>query len=461
MTGLDYLPKPILRRPSGDLSCGNSCASSQRRVRISARCENASSSIQSAKSALSSASSVDEDHQTASTSPSCEEGYESDATEVTSNTGTDSKPSPTTPTRRSSISSLRRKTREFRSGGSKGSKSSKSSCQSSKNSKKKTCTCGASSGGGRWDSGSSKCTCKGGNTASPTSLVAAIKSSFPDSSSRRQGGTTRGGSKRRINLNQSNNEPSLEAEQKSPTSVIIQEEDKYVCDAPVPDLVCDDLDLKSKPGIIEVELEEEEELIDDAAGDHGSLQDRSATGSCTKSTTSARSKASSASSYNLLTDLRVRTFLKDYYEDFDSVFRLGKSNSSIWDAFFKQYYTEDILWVRSSSNTLKGPELADHFANHIVGIQMCLVSIDSIQILPGGMTAVVVYTADQEFLYNGHPVADRSVLSTVLHLHLDDSSSRTLSTSAGECEERILISHEHRCVGKPIPTKENRWETNP
>jgi hypothetical protein len=100
--------------------------------------------------------------------------------------------------------------------------------------------------------------------------------------------------------------------------------------------------------------------------------------------------------------------------------------------FFSQYYTKDILWVCSSSNTLKGEELAYHFANNIVGIRMQLVSIENIQVL-GGMSAVVVFTADQEFLYRGHPVSDRTVLNIVV-LNVDSSRG---------CygQEKIRIAH--------------------
>lgn len=209
---------------------------------------------------------------------------------------------------------------------------------------------------------------------------------------------------------------------------------------------CEVFDLKSKPGIINV-LEEDDDsfALDDVHRDgdgHSenspSVAHRSTTG---RSTTTSFSSGSSL----LLTEERVRAHMKDYYEDFDSIFRHGKSSKAIWESFFKQYYREDILWVRSSSNTLKGPELADHFANDIVGIRMQLVSIDSIQIL-GGTSAVVVYTADQELLYRGHPVSDRAVLTCVLHSN----------ANGGSGQEKILIAHEHRCVGKPIP-KSTRW----
>lgn len=197
------------------------------------------------------------------------------------------------------------------------------------------------------------------------------------------------------------------------------------------------LDLKSKPGVIRFETEllslaEEEEEEDD---------DGTAAAPSQASKTTNSGSASSAKQF-LLSEERVRAYMKDYYEDFDSIFRHGKSSRTIWESFFQEYYREDILWVRPSSNTLKGDELAEHFANDIEGIRMQLVSVDSIQLL--GQTAVVVFTADQELKYRGHPVNDRAVMTMVLAGSIEDG------------KEKIRIAHEHRCVGKPIPR--TRWD---
>lgn len=199
-------------------------------------------------------------------------------------------------------------------------------------------------------------------------------------------------------------------------------------------------DLKSKPGFIGFIKEEEiggfellEEHDDDDCLSSGEKSGKACQSTCTGS--------SSSSSTTVLTKDRVRAFMKDYYEDFDSIFRHGKSSHAIWSEFFKQYYTDEILWVRPTSNTLRGPELADHFAEDIEGVRMQMVSIDSIQIMAGGLAAVVVYTADQEFFYKGTPVADRAVMSTMMHV-----------VNGRE----IQIGHEHRCAGKPIP-KNTRW----
>ena len=89
-------------------------------------------------------------------------------------------------------------------------------------------------------------------------------------------------------------------------------------------------------------------------------------------------------------------------------------------------------------------------AEHIVALRAELVSIDSIQLLAGGMAAVVVFTADQEFLYKGKPESDRATITAVLH------------TVNNGREGLIQIGHEHRTQGKPIPkeTQTSRWEAS-
>lgn len=149
-----------------------------------------------------------------------------------------------------------------------------------------------------------------------------------------------------------------------------------------------------------------------------------------------------SASFLTLTEERVRAHMRDYYEDFDSIFRLGKSSKAAWDAFFGQYFTPDIQWVRSSSNSLTGKELTEHFAKDIVGIRMKLVSINSIQILTMGLSAIVTFTADQKFLYRGNPNSDRTVITMVLNV-----------VNGRE----IRIAHEHRCTGRPVPDDVN-WD---
>lgn len=203
-----------------------------------------------------------------------------------------------------------------------------------------------------------------------------------------------------------------------------------------------EFDLRSKPGFINVVVEDEEtglllgEEEDRSQGTNPSRKTAKSTGGTTHTSTT------STSSF-ILTKERVRSHMKDYYEDYDTIFRFGKTSLDCWEAFFRQYFTDDVMWVRSTGNPLNREGLAKLLAEDIVGVSMSIVSIDSIQLLAGGLAAVVVFTADQEYVYKGKQESDRTVITSVLHV-------------VNGCE--ILIGHEHRCVGKPIP-KDTRWES--
>jgi len=160
--------------------------------------------------------------------------------------------------------------------------------------------------------------------------------------------------------------------------------------------------------------------------------------------TSSSGGSSSTSTQLILTEERIRSHMKDYYEDYDSIFRHGQSTKACWEAFFDQYFTKDILWVRSTGNPIGREGLATLLADDITGVRMTLVDIESIQLIAGGLAAVVVFTADQVYLYKGKPESDRTVITSVMHV-------------VNGCD--ILISHEHRCVGKPIPNLDARWES--
>ena len=193
-------------------------------------------------------------------------------------------------------------------------------------------------------------------------------------------------------------------------------------------------DLFSKPG--EIDVIHNGSLEDD--------DDEESVGFATNR--SQRSHTSSASPIPRLTDNRIHSFMKDYYEDFDSIFQNGstvKAKKAAFEAFFDQYYTKDIVWIRSSGNPIGRDGLADMLCDDIEIDKATLVSMDSVQLLAGGLAATVVYTADLKFLFRGQPQSDRTVLTSVLQV-----------TGSGE----ILIAHVHWSVGKPIPT-ETRWES--
>ena len=210
----------------------------------------------------------------------------------------------------------------------------------------------------------------------------------------------------------------------------------------------DEQSIYSKPSVIKVvtDLEEDfehfQEVDDDDALDNDNNNHFPSGGAASTTSASTTSTGNSNTKFIPLTEERVQVFLRDYYEDFDSIFRLGKSSREVWNTFFGQYFTPDIQWVRSSSNSLTGQELAEHFSKDIVGIRMKLVSINSIQVLTMGLSAVVTFTADQKFVYRGNPNSDRTVITMVLNV-----------VNGRE----IRIAHEHRCTGLPVPDDVN-WD---
>jgi Protein of unknown function (DUF3804) len=153
----------------------------------------------------------------------------------------------------------------------------------------------------------------------------------------------------------------------------------------------------------------------------------------------------------VLTEDRIRSFMVDYYEDFNSIFQANEGSAlekrkECLNAFMEQYFTPDFCFVRSSGNPLNREEFVAQCAEDIEVISVSLVNIDSIQLLAGGMVAVVVYTADQVYRYKGTPNSDRATISAVVHSVIDDQGAK------------IRIGHEQRSVGKPIP-KVTRWDS--
>lgn len=149
-----------------------------------------------------------------------------------------------------------------------------------------------------------------------------------------------------------------------------------------------------------------------------------------------------------LTHERIRSFMFDYYEDFDSIFQAspaGESRKEYMAAFVDQYFTPDFIFIRPSGNPLDGKGFAALMAEHLVVHSMKLVSIDSIHLLAGGLAAMVTFTADQRFDYKGNPQADRTTITAALN-----------TVNDGRKEGIIRIAHKHRSAGRPIP-KDSRW----
>lgn len=174
--------------------------------------------------------------------------------------------------------------------------------------------------------------------------------------------------------------------------------------------------------------------------------------------TSSRMIMSADDKPTTMTEESIRAFMVDYYEDWGSILSAPRSVKTLkecFGSFLDQYCTPDLRWIRPSGNPLNKEGLIEMMSEHIVSVRAELVSIESIQLLAGGMAAVVVFTADQEYLYKGQAESDRCITTAVLHMEQDGNGGGGV----------IRIGHEHRCVGKPIPVeakekpKTARWES--
>jgi len=187
-----------------------------------------------------------------------------------------------------------------------------------------------------------------------------------------------------------------------------------------------ELDIHSKP--VEINVIRQDSLEDESTEMQPSIDTR----------ITRTSVSSHASSVTLLTVNKVQSFMTDYYEDFDSIFRNGSSvavKKTCFEAFFDQYYTKDILWIRASGNPIGRKDLANLLCDDIEVDRAVLVSIDSIRIMAGGLCATVVYTADLKFRFKGKQNSDRTILSSFVEA--DGSEMR--------------IAHTHWSTGQPIP----------
>ena len=154
---------------------------------------------------------------------------------------------------------------------------------------------------------------------------------------------------------------------------------------------------------------------------------------------SASVSVNSLSTNTKITDAKIRAFLHDYYEDYNS---MDGCIPESWDIFFSKYFVPDFQWIRPSGNPIGKEGLISMFTKDIQIVSVSLVSIDNIKILAGQQSAVAIFTADQTFSYKGKRNEDRAVSTGVMEMQGDD----------------IKMVQEHRTSGKPIP-RETRWAT--
>jgi Protein of unknown function (DUF3804) len=165
-----------------------------------------------------------------------------------------------------------------------------------------------------------------------------------------------------------------------------------------------------------------------------------------KSTSETRSDSSASESCEsktcaslLITADHVRAHLRDYYEDMHA--NGDCKTRAVWMALYQKYYSPNYSLMRASGNPLSYEGCIDILCSHDFTPHTCdLISLDSVTIIAGGLSAVAVFTIDERFTFKGTKVEDRSVNSAVLEV----------------VNGEIKIAFVHRSTGQPIP-KKTRW----
>ncbi|CAB9510838.1 unknown protein [Seminavis robusta] len=163
----------------------------------------------------------------------------------------------------------------------------------------------------------------------------------------------------------------------------------------------------------------------------------------------ATTSATTSSSRRLLRPDSVTALLHDFYDDLNS--NIHSKSRECWKAFYEKYHAASYQMVRPSGNPLDSCGFIDLFCHDDIQLhEFALVRVDRVQLLAGGLVAVVIYTVDQIFSYKGIRQEDRAVLTCVVEeLHGD-----------------LRIRHEHRSNGRPLPvsnlnessSSSSRWE---
>ena len=167
---------------------------------------------------------------------------------------------------------------------------------------------------------------------------------------------------------------------------------------------------------------------------------RTTSSSSSKTKNSPRSSRSMSSKNRGVTKDQVRSFLVDYFEDHD---KLAKASEACWKVFFEQHHAPHYLVIRPSGNALDAPGFIQIVTSgQLEIISNTLVTIESIQLLAAGQSAVATYAVDQAFRYQGVLNEDRCKVSCVMEV----------------VEGQLQMAHEHRTPGQPLP-KFSRWDS--
>lgn len=131
-------------------------------------------------------------------------------------------------------------------------------------------------------------------------------------------------------------------------------------------------------------------------------------------------------------------FLHDLYDDLNS--HVQCKSREYWKAFFETYHSLNYIMVRPHGKSMQSSDLIDMLCGEQVQLQSTqLVSIDSVVILAGGLSAEVNCTVDQRYTYQGLLTEDHVSITCVLE----------------ELNGSVRICREHQTQAVP---RGSRWD---
>lgn len=144
-----------------------------------------------------------------------------------------------------------------------------------------------------------------------------------------------------------------------------------------------------------------------------------------------------------LTEDSVRAFLVDFHSDQNDLIGTPREG---WVAFVEKTHKPCYRHITNKGTPHSRWEKIDLMftSKSLIYHSLSLVSVDNIILLSNGAVAVVTYTVDQIFSFQGVENADRCVYTLVLE---------------EVCGVPMLVQ-EQRSNGMPIPQDETRWKPN-
>ena len=150
--------------------------------------------------------------------------------------------------------------------------------------------------------------------------------------------------------------------------------------------------------------------------------------------------SSEAESQESLSESSVRAFLTDYFDD---LYSLSGTSFECWWAFYSKNHSTKYNQIQPTGNTIRCNEFLRMYASGEAKLrQSSLVSIDSVIILSGGMSAAVTYTLEDSLVNHGEEKRQRAIVTAIVEM----------------IHGEVRLVQEHRSKGFPLPTA-TRWSS--